>query len=246
MSDILLLTATIAPPANVPGLNRLDPVTRLGDYCRALDFYCTIPTDYVKKTVFIENSDSDLSELRQVVARHRAADRFEFLGFDGLDHPAKYGRGYGEFKLLDYAMEHSNTLREAAPSQRLWKATGRYRVLNLVELIRSAPAQYELYCDLRERPIPWIDLRVFSCTLGGYRQLLMGRYHDMREDQIHMSPERYLQPVMAKLAKSHAIVTSFAREPFIDGVRGKDSKNYASGVNRLKYWARALGRRLRR
>ncbi|HSV16532.1 MAG TPA: hypothetical protein VLI90_19875 [Tepidisphaeraceae bacterium] len=242
--NTLLLTATITPPPGVPGLRRTDPSERLRDYAEALSFYCALPADVIHRIVFIENSATDVTPLRDVAAKAEASQRVEFVSFNGLDHPAAYGRGYGEFKLLDYAMQHSPSLVAANEDERLWKATGRYRILNLVDLIRTAPKTFDLYCDLRDRPIPWMDLRVFAATVGGYRRLLMGIYEQLREDVIHVSPERYLRPVIGELAKSHQIVTRFCREPRIDGIRGMDSRNYTSGVNLLKYWYRATTRRL--
>ena len=104
---------------------------------------------------FFENSEADLSKLRQVAAKAGAQDRVEFLSFNGLDYPAKYGRGYGEFKLLDFAMNNSRILVSAKNSSILWKVTGRYRVLNIATMVRTAPSHFDLYCDTRLWPIPW-------------------------------------------------------------------------------------------
>jgi hypothetical protein len=38
--------------------------------------------------------------------------RVVFVVFDGWDHPPEYGRGYGEFRLIDHAMGHSRRLRQ--------------------------------------------------------------------------------------------------------------------------------------
>jgi hypothetical protein len=244
MGNTLVLSATITPPPGVPDLQRTDPQQRIGDYARALDFYCRLPETFIRRIVFIENSATDLTPLREVVSKANASGRVEFVSFDGLDHPPQYGRGYGEFKLLDYAMEHSHTLKSVSDTERLWKVTGRYRVLNLVDLIRSAPQGFALYCDMRDFPIPWVDLRVFGVTLAGYRRLLRGVYSHLREDVNHMPPEQYLRPVIERLKTSHPIVSVFRRELRIDGIRGMDGQNYSSGVNLLKYWVRRTIRRL--
>jgi hypothetical protein len=241
-NNTLLLTATIRPLAGIPELQRIDPMERMNDYVRALRFYCNIPETVIPRIVFIENSESDLSSLRDVASSTNATHRVEFLSFNGLDYPAGYGRGYGEFKLLDYAIDHSTTLAAAGAETTLWKVTGRYRVLNIRRIIRSAPPNFELYCDMRTWPIPWVDLRIFACTLGGYRGFLKGIYPQLREDVINMAPEQHLHPIIDELAKSHRIVRRLRSEPFIDGIRGRDSKNYASGRNLIKYLARASRR----
>jgi hypothetical protein len=242
IDNVLLLTATIRPPAGVPGLQRTDPEARMNDYIRALQFYCNLPEKVVSRIVFVENSKSDLSPLYKIAARANASDRVEFLSFDGLDYPSRYGRGYGEFKLLDHAFDYSSTLASAHSSSALWKITGRYLVLNVASIIRDAPTSFELYCDTRRRPIPWVDLRIFGCTLSGYRKFLKGVYPQLREDLINMSPEQHLYSTIQELAQSQNIVTRFKNEPLIDGIRGKDSKNYASGLNYLKYLIRSSKR----
>jgi hypothetical protein len=242
--NVLLLTATIKPPAGVPELQRTDPSERMNDYVRALRFYCNIHDTIISRIVFIENSGFDLSPLADVVSSAHATHRVEFLSFDGLDHPPRYGRGYGEFKLLDYAMENSKTLAATGTATMLWKVTGRYRVLNIARIIRSAPSNCELYCDMRTWPLPWVDLRIFGCTKEGYESLLKGIYLQLREDVINMAPEQHLHPIIQELAKSHRLVSRLRTEPFVDGVRGKDAKNYATGLNLLKYLVRSSRRLL--
>ena len=238
--NVLVLTSTIRPPAGVPMLARTNPVQRLADYCKAFEFYCRVPETHLSRIIFAENSESDLSPLVQIARKYDALSRVEFLSFYGLDHPASYGRGYGEFKLLDYVLTNSSTLRNEDGSQlRIWKSTGRYQVTNLKRLIDTAPDSFDLYCDLRRHPIPWVDLRVFAFTIRGYQTLLQGRYRNFREDQMIDSPERYLHPIIEKMAAKHPITTRFRREPYIDGVRGMDSQNYSKGANLVKYLIRA-------
>jgi hypothetical protein len=241
--NTLVLTATIQPLSGIPQLRRISPADRLNDYARALSFYCNISEKIIPRIVFIENSNADLSELENVVSRASASDRVEFISFYGLDYPAGYGRGYGEFKLLDYGMEHSRTLASADPNTTFWKITGRYMILNIVRMIRDAPSSFDLYCDVRDWPMPWLDLRVFACTLKGYRTILQGVYPQLNESAINMAPEQYLHSVINELAKVHKIATKFQNEPFVDGVRGKDLKNYSSGINLLKFFFSA-GKRM--
>jgi hypothetical protein len=243
--NTLLMTATVTPPTGVPELLRTNPDERMEDYLQALEFYCKVPENIISRIVFIENSSADLSKLREVVVKSPAKDRVEFVSFFGLDHPPSYGRGYGEFKLLDYAMTHSSILAAAEPTTMLWKVTGRYRILNIGRIIGSSPSTVELYCDLRRWPIPWMDLRIFGCTMSGYKRYLEGIYNQLREDTIQTAPEVYLHKVLSELAVSDDIITRFRHEPFVVGIRGKDSKNFASGLNLMKYLLlssrRALG-----
>lgn len=244
--NVLILTSTIKVPPGVPSLVRIDRNLRIDDYCRSLEFYCRMPEEAISKIVFADNSEADLSPLRKIAFDAGSAHRVEFISFNGLDHPSAYGRGYGEFKALDYVMANARSLQEQDRRSVIWKGTGRYRILNLTTLIQTAPASFDLYCDTRQHPMSWVDLRVFACTVSGYQKLLQDRYkqYPFREDLHHTPPEHLLYPVIKELAAHHSIVTRFRREPLVDGIRGFDGRNYSKGVNLLKYWIRASGKRL--
>src|SRR4051812_36686201 len=109
MGPTLLLTATITPPPGATYLARTDPGARLRDYLWAFDFYVNLPNKVIGRIVFVENSGGDLSELRRLAEQHPEKE-IEFISFFGLDYPPEYGRGYGEFKLIDHAFDHSELL----------------------------------------------------------------------------------------------------------------------------------------
>ena len=61
------MTATITPH-NARNLARTDPAARLKDYDDALGFYLGLIDRPLHGIVFVENSDSDVTTLRQLVA----------------------------------------------------------------------------------------------------------------------------------------------------------------------------------
>jgi len=77
-NHLLLMTATITP-GNAPDLARTDPSARLMDYAQALTFHLTLIDHPLDGIVFVENPDSDVSILRQVVEQQGQANRVEFL-----------------------------------------------------------------------------------------------------------------------------------------------------------------------
>src|SRR3982074_3006340 len=156
----LLMTATISPPGVVTNLVRTNPAQRLQDYLWALEFYLQLPTEILPRIVFVENSGSDLSQLGELAARHPEKE-VEFVQFDGLAYPPEYGRGYGETKLLDYAIDHSEIICRLNPDDIIWKATGRLRLLNFAVMNSSAPMSFDLYCDFKNYPMRWVDMRFF-------------------------------------------------------------------------------------
>ncbi len=240
----LLLTATITPPPNARALVRVDPELRLLDYLWALEYYLKLPDEVIRRVVFVENSASDLGRLREVAGRYPGKE-VEFVSFFGLDYPPEYGRGFGEFKLLDHAIENSSTLAKLGPEDHVWKGTGRLRLLNFATMIRSAPAHYDIYCDLRNWPMPWMELRFFSFTVEGYRRHLMGIYQDVREDLKFGAAEWIMRQVITAKIGDPAIVPRFRRQPLVEGIQGSYNTNYAHGYkNKAKHAFRVAMRRV--
>ena len=241
--NILLMTATITPD-NSPELARTDPVLRLEDYAQALAFYIghlgnRSKAGEIQGIVFVENSDSDVASLVALAERMGAGERVEFIANYGKhSHPGR-DRSYGESRLIDHAMATSRLIAAAGDRVVVWKITGRYRVRNLTRMVKTAPARFDLYCDVRNRPIAWLDLRFMAWTKQGYDRLLGGI-----ADRLGTDPK---EPVMHRYVTGLAdpgVVPRYRTEPLVDGVRGWDNRHYAQGRAKLKFWVRATSRKV--
>lgn len=239
-SDVLLLTATVVPPPDARNLARRDPHTRLQDYLQAFDFYLTLlRAGSVRALVLCENSGFDLDPFR---VRARAAGleaQVELLSHQGLDHPAQWGRGYGEFKLVDHAMQHSVLIDAAGSTARVWKVTGRYRVHNLARLITTQPTQADLYCHCRNWPLRWTDLYLLRWNKRAYRGLIRGVCARLRQDDTPTSAEQHFRALIdGPEAAGLQIVRRFHQVPRMDGVRGFDNRRYQA------MWHKTLARQV--
>ena len=238
-SSCVFLTATIAPPQSA--VTRNDPQVRLHDYLESLDFYLALPPDVVDRILFVDNSGSDLSPIEQFV-RTRAADKvIELISFQGNDHAVSYGKAYGEFKLLDFGIEHTSLLAE---NDHFWKVTGRLRVLNFADMVPAVTNNYDVLCDLHNLPLigtgkffsnHWMDLRLFSCTTKAYKNVFAGRHQEFGP---RMNQDVLYDVVMA--ARNHMnILPRFPEQPVISGVSGRHDRSYHSGMQRVKTVVRA-------
>lgn len=242
--NILLMTATITPPSGVPELSRVNPALRLHDYGKALEFYLPLLNRCIDKIIFVENSNSDIHSLQAIVDRYGHNQEVEFIVFYGLDHPPQYGRAYGEFKLIDYAMENSTIIKNCYPDATVWKVTGRYIIRNIPKIIARKPTNFDVYCNFRTVPKPWADMFLMGWSLDGYHQFIKGIYSKLMSsyDVSPLHPEE----VFIHLLSDHAGKINLKRRinpaPVIDGIRGSDSQNYLAGKNRLKTYARLAGR----
>jgi hypothetical protein len=234
---ILLMTATITPH-NARNLARTDPVARLQDYNEALGFYLGLIDRPLHGILFVENSDSDVTTLRQLVASRGLSGRVEFLCNYGTHLYSEKGRAHGEFKLLDYAMTASIMVIEAGVNHVVWKITGRYTVKNLASMIASAPRGFDAYVDMKDHPRRWMDMRLMAWTSTGYDRIFRGVADDL-DSKTH---EMHMRDYLPKRAQGARLVPRFVREPFIDGVRGWDNNNYSKGSELIKCYVRTLGR----
>jgi hypothetical protein len=223
---ILLLTATITPLQGINNLSYTDPARRLRDYELALEYYLRIRRAG-ERIVFCENSGSDLSTLEDIARRMNAGHAIEFLSFEGNDFPPTYGRGYGEFKMVEHAMTASRTIQSTRDDDVIWKITGRYIVENLHAIIDTRPKNSALYCNYRDHPKKgWMDLYLMAWTRASYRQYLSQVYMKLIDD-----PDG--RPVTAEhLMREHLTETRFAgpyrfrKTPKLIGIRGADGAGY--------------------
>lgn len=224
---ILLLTATVTPPSAATNLARRDPELRMNDYEVAFKYYLRLlELKIISSIVFAENSSSDLSRLRNLSAASPVNERVEFLSFDGLDSPPENGRGYGEMRLVDQAMTHSETIRRSAGETMIWKVTGRYIIKNLPHLLRTKPGA-DFYCHCRNLPSRWADMYLMGWLKGAYEPLLRGIAEHLKESSANLwSAEHRFRACVDSMPQQRRIVKRFKRPPDIAGIRGWDNTEY--------------------
>lgn len=238
-NDILLLTATVTPPQGAVQLSRVDPALRLMDYRAALGAYLeSLRAGVISGIVFADNSNSDISVLKELAKERGAEADTEFISFDGLDYPPAYGRGFGEFRMIDHVMERSRLASELPSDASVWKVTGRYVVRNFAKVVRSRPIDADVYCHCRNLPMQWIDLYVLCFNRRGYDAILDGICQHLREDEIKGSAEQAFRKIIDQKQDGARIVKRFRRLPRLEGYRGVDNQRYET--MRAKYWARSV------
>lgn len=241
--NAVLLTATVVPPLDARNLARSDVQLRLQDYLQAFDFYLAeLRNGAFDALVLCENSAFDLEPFAAMARAAGLEQRVELIGHSGLDHPAQHGRGYGEFKLVDHAMQHSALISSLGGQAQIWKVTGRYRVRNLAQLIATQPLKADLYCHCRNYPSRWLDMYLMRWNRRAYQRLIRGVYRSLQQDETSTSAEQHFRALVDSHAGGLRIVRRFTLVPVVEGVRGFDNGDY--GAMRPKYFARAMVNRL--
>lgn len=245
VGPILLLSATINPPAGVPHLARTDPRERRRDYLDAFRFYLGLLGEGAGGLVLAENSQADLSELRALADASGHSARVELISFRGLDHPAEFGRAYGEFKLIDHAVAQSRLISEIGPDESVWKITGRYVVKNMRHLLVGRPDTFDLYCNIRRYPTPWAEMFLFAWKRRAYDTFLRGIYPLFRHELVApLSPENKFLEMIEAVRGRLAVVPRFRSIPQLEGRRGMDNAAHGGWNGRAKYAARVIANRV--
>jgi hypothetical protein len=248
--NIILLTATIRPMADNYSTSRSDPDIRRKDYEQALRFYLGLGKGVIDGILFCENSDAELSSLK-AIAQNENPDRIPVDFVQAIsDCPPDYGKGHAELTLMDKA--YHQAIKGQPETTRYWKITGRLIIRNMADLIRTAPAGFELYIDMRLVPPAlrgfgtdkWADTRIIGFTPEGYRKHILDKRQIVGTPGSVFVVEEALFPVYLNAwHKGEAIVPRFVTQPVMIGVGAESNKDYNDLPSRIKNAARRFTRR---
>lgn len=241
---VLIMTATLTPPPMA--VARHDPATRLRDYAQALSHNLALPAERFDRIVFADNSDSDLTPLLELTRRENSDKRVELLSFQANDHDPALGKAFGEFRILDTALEASVCI---APDDHVWKTTGRLRCLNILELDAASAEDDSIVCDLFGLPFirsgRWDDRGRMELRLFRFKPVAYDRwFRSSQRNGPETFDEALLFRVMVQARKQAKLRVRFPVQPMIAGVSGRTQLDYMSSEQGIKDHIRSASRRL--
>lgn len=124
----ILLTATIQPGPSVH-IERSNPSVREEDYMQSLKLWLSKTNLPV---VFCENSGYWLRKIHHLCKQYPW--RVEILQFSMKNYESWHDYGYGEYKIIDYALRHSRFLKR---SRNIVKVTGRVFIENITVILAA-------------------------------------------------------------------------------------------------------------
>lgn len=247
MTQLALITSTIAPAPGTFMLAQSDPVKRLHDYQQGLAFYC----EHLRAGVFdlicyVDNSGHPLDSLRDIAQRKGVGARVEFVSYRSSVDPGN-GRFYHELRLIEHFMQHSLLVREK-PGAQIWKLSGRYRIANIGALVENVrhrlhpPGRLDLLANCRDLPLRWTDFYVAAFTRPGWDRLFASQIplYAGRVDGERVLREQIDRSDWSGLR----LVRRLPVVPRLEGTRGYDGARYDGMPERLKYLARRAMLRL--
>ena len=236
--NVLILTATIAPRQGIGSTKRMDPEQREKDYLNAFIFYCNRLNYGVDYIIFGENSKSDISKFRDILKLKKIEQKVEIVSYDGLTHNPQYGKGYGEFKLVDNIMENSIIIKSLTYEDTIWKISGRYKILNFDKIIFAQPLIFDIYCNYKIHPKKWVDMYLMAWRKDAYVRYLKNQYHYFNETITFKAPEFILRKILEE--SSAKISYRFKIIPKVDVIAGSNDSPTLGLTGHLKYYIRIL------
>lgn len=206
------MTATVVPNGTKYTYLQ-DPETRKLQYLEAIDFYLR-ETAY--DIVFCENTGKNFFD---EIESQEKYGRLEYLTFYGNDYDKSLGKGYGEARIIEYAIRNSQRLKSA---DFVIKITGRVKILNLYELahIVSKKSRYSLFVVLELSSKDWAKSICFLApkdwllyTIEKYGRFL---------DDIKYNFEKMLYRSIAETRNMNI----YQYYPVIDGICGFSQQPY--------------------
>ncbi len=130
------MTGTIRV-GDTPSVAIKDPNERLFQYLCSLVSWIKLTS--IEKIVFCENNNTPYDFKKLIRFAESEGKKLEILIFDGNDGSRKYGKGFGEGKIMEYIVKNSKYFSQ---SKNFYKITGRLFVENFEE-IRNKHTQFD-------------------------------------------------------------------------------------------------------
>ena len=204
----------------MPYLNLTDPIKRKVVTKAALVFWITkgarqiVVADATDAKVF---SDAEVAEIQSL-----QVDIEQISYQQDATHIVSKGKGYGEGRLIDFAITNSRILGN---STHFYKSTGKTFVRNFAD-IRKIIDDNQIDCffwkkiDPQHLMIPHLDCRFYLTSKQYARQHLIPAYL-RADDEVNAPCEQFLYETV-----SRTTTAGFAPRPFVHGLAGLNDQDY--------------------
>lgn len=223
---LLLMTACIKPYGNNFYKYVASAEDRLEQYIDALKFYITCSD--VSQIVFCDNSNYKTEKEQEIMQLARENQKeVEWISFEGDKNATlKFGKGYGEGEIIEYAIENSRLMRGKSG---FLKVTGRLKVRNINKIVNGIEENEDYFIGDIYNGWNEIDTRFFYCRKDTYIRKIKGIYK-LCNDGTELIFERL---VKIKL-NNKANYKPFVEYPDIDGIASGKGIVYQDDVKLKK------------
>lgn len=136
--DIIILMTGTVNPEGMSKTHLQDPIIRKQQYIQSINFYLE---ETIFKIVFCENTNINFFN---EIESNEKNERLEYLTFKGNNYNKKKGKGYGEAKIISYALQNSKFINKC---NYIIKINGRVKILNINDYVKRHFRPNDIYVD---------------------------------------------------------------------------------------------------
>jgi hypothetical protein len=230
---IILLTGTINV-SNKHYTSLSNPTERKKQYMETILYYLS---NFEFPVVYIENSGIDISNemVEQINSK-----RLEIISFTGNNYSAELGKGLGEMKCIEYAINHSKFISD---NSFIFKITGRYKILNLKNIISQylENTEVDILVDFTKY-LKYSASAIFGFTRPFANNYLFRFNHLLNDSKNYFFEHALAQAALIAIGEGsqYALIKHY---PKISAISGTTGKKYPSSF--LYYFPRYLKYKIR-
>lgn len=239
--DFSLVMTAAVNVNGMPGISAESINGREEQYIRTLRFYAS--KSFIPRILFVENSNWDLTRIKKEVC----SDKVVYVSIDGNTYPREWGKGYGEFLIMDRAVDE---LCELYGGGVFVKVTGRFPVLNIESMFKEFTNRHplKLAVDVVEHNLyKLLGLKwgasgcrtiIYACDCDFYKNNLYGRYVEIPNP--FYGAENLMRDVWEHHQSECGVYPRLRHEPHLSGFAGAvnhawiTANNYDSLLARTK------------
>ena len=217
MTIPLLITSAIQPPRNVQYLELTDPVKRRLITKAALLFWVA---NGVKSIVVADATGAKVLNDEEAAELRTLQVELEQISYaQDIARLTEKGKGYGEGRLIEFALDHSRILGAAT---HFYKSTGKTFVRNYADIsnmiaANSIHGMFWKYVDPLSLMKPWAECRFYFTPKDFAREHLIPAY--LRTDDKVATCEYHIFEELQRVATKR-----LAPRPLVYGLSGGDDR----------------------
>jgi len=234
----VLITTANNPPSGMPFLQMTNPVARTIAAKAALYFWVS---QGIEQVVLADATGTNLLTDAEMTLLDESETRIEQINYrQASDSVLAKGKGYGEGKLIEYALGNSELL---AREQYFFKCTGKLYVRNFPSIAATVKANnignfFWKYMGDGTFPEPWADCRFYYTSKSFFKSHLLPAYLES-DDKALITCEYHLHKALdrdIKIGRGHRpLISGYAGgtgEPYFDAGLGALDYNFPCWVSR--------------
>lgn len=215
---VLLLTATVKPNCDVKFLKINCSDERLVQYKDCLEFF--LRKTIVNKIVLCDNSNVNKNEFYTLLSLSKKLNKkLEIISFEGNTNAvSKFGKGYGEGEIVEYAILNSKLLNK---DSFFVKLTGRLYVDNINQIWKKLKSD-RIYINATERSTIYANTRMYAMSVADYNMFFRNGYKNVDD-----SNNVFLENIFKNIIINNGItIHNFPYYPKIRGISGSTGATY--------------------